>query len=242
MDTKFGELDFNGVLIQLTQSDNFDMMINATEMWKSVGGNKNNQPYEFLRLPSTIEFINALKSIPEYSRFTLVLTIKGNYADGTRPGTWMYKLLALEYARKLEPGFAVWCNMKIDELLRTGFTTALDEERNKYNTLLQSVQPKIDYYDQVLTYSENLYSTEQLCKDLGFTFGAKKLLQSLEDLKYIFRRGKAWYLCSPYDKEGYTKLISKVVIDKKTGRKYVSNSKRWTEYGKHWIWSLRNRF
>lgn len=253
MDTKFGELDFNGVLIQLTQSDNFDMMINATEMWIACGRPANKRPVDWLRISGTIEYLNCLKSEVAKNHFTLksewgekpftpVLTIKGNYADGTRSGTWLYKPAAIRYAQHLKPIFAVWIDQKIEELLRTGFTTALDEERNKYNTLLQSVQPKIDYYDQVLTYSENLYSTEQLCKDLGFTFGAKKLLQNLENLKYIFRRGKAWYLCSPYDKEGYTKLISKVVIDKKTGRKYVSNSKRWTEYGKHWIWSLRNRF
>ena len=238
----FEELNFNGTLIQLTQSDGFDMMINATEMWKSVNGNKNNQPYEFLRLPSTIEFINALKSMPEFSRFTLVLTIKGNHSDGTRPGTWMYKLLALEYARKLKPEFAVWCNMKIEELLKNGFTIALDSERQKYNSFISGAQPKIDYYNEVLTYSENLYSTEQICKDLGFTFGAKKLLQKLENLKYIYRRGgsNAWFLSSPYDKEGYTKVISKVVVDK-FGNKHVANKKRWTESGKHWIWSLRNK-
>lgn len=101
MDTKFGELDFNGVLIQLTQSDNFDMMINATEMWKSVGGNKNNQPYEFLRLPSTIEFINALKSILETSKEDLVRTIKGNFSDGTSPGTWFCEYFAVLYSKYL---------------------------------------------------------------------------------------------------------------------------------------------
>lgn len=237
MDTRFGDLDFNGVLIQLTQSDNFDVMINATEMWKSVGGNKNNQPYEFLRLPSTIEFINALKSIPEYSRFTPVLTVKGNYADGTRPGTWMYKLLALEYARKLRPDFAIWCNMKIEELLRTGFTTALNEERNKYNALLQSVQPKIDYYDNVLTSSESLYSTEQLCKDLNLGISSKTLLKKLEENNLIYRRGNLWFLSSRFDSFGYIKIIT--VIDKKTGK--PRNRKRWTENGKYWIWSLKGR-
>ena len=238
----FEELNFNGTLIQLTQSDGFDMMINATEMWISCGRPKNKRPVDWLRQQSTIEYINCLKSEVGTNHFTPVMTVKGNYSDGTRQGTWMCKPLTIEYARFLNTRFGVWCNMKIDELLRNGFTIALDSERQKYNSFISGAQPKIDYYNEVLTYSENLYSTEQICKDLGFTFGAKKLLQKLENLKYIYRRGgsNAWFLSSPYDKEGYTKVISKVVVDK-FGNKHVANKKRWTESGKHWIWSLRNK-
>lgn len=84
----FNELEFNGFLIQLTQSDGFDTMINATEMWKSMGSIKTKQPYEFLRLPGTKEYLEAFNnytnSEPGRLRFTPVITIKGNYADGTR--------------------------------------------------------------------------------------------------------------------------------------------------------------
>ena len=62
METKFSELDFNGVLIQLTQSDGFDMMINATEMWKSYGRPANKRPYDWLTISGTIEYLNCLKS------------------------------------------------------------------------------------------------------------------------------------------------------------------------------------
>lgn len=279
METIISNLDFNGCLIQLTQSDGFDTMINATEMWKSLGGGvKNKQPYEWLRLPSTVEYLEALKSEPGISRFTSsnstprnlldcmglritlcnsledigycqesepgknhftpVITIKGHYSDGTRPGTWMHRWVAIRYAQWLDPRFAVWVDSKIDELLRTGFTTALQEERDRYNALL----PQVNYYNEVLTYSENLYSTEQLCKDLGLDYGTKILLKKLEEKKYIYRRPgtKGWYLSSPYDKEGYTKVTSVVVTDK-NGNKFVKNKKRWTETGKHWIWSLSKK-
>ena len=236
----FEELNFNGTLIQLTQSDGFDMMINATEMAKPFGYNK--RPSKWLELPSTKKYLEVFKNDVQNSGITPVITVKGNYADGTRQGTWMYRTVAIRFAQWVNYEFANWVDHKIDELLRNGFTIALDQERQKYNALISGIQPKADYYDQVLTYSENLYSTEQLCKDLGFTFGPKKLLQKLENLKYIYRRGgsNAWFLSSPYDKEGYTKVISKVVVDK-FGNKHVANKKRWTESGKHWIWSLRNK-
>lgn len=253
MKTIIDNLEFNGALIQLTQSDGFDTMINATEMWKSIGGLKNKQPYEFLRLPSTIEYLEALKSDGGFSRFTLdatsssdtrfssitpVITIKGNYSDGTRQGTWMHRWVAIRYAQWLDPRFAIWVDSKIDELLRIGFTTALKEERDRYNSLL----PQVNYYNEVLAYSENLYSTEQLCKDLGLEYGTKILLKKLEEKKYIYRRPgiKGWYLSSPYDKEGYTKVTSAVVTDKH-GNKHIKNQKKWTESGKHWIWSLSKK-
>lgn len=234
MKTIISELEFNGAFIQLTQSDGFDTMINATEMAKLF----RKRPNDWFSLPSTKSYLEAFKSDTRFSGITPVLTVKGNYSDGTRQGTWMHRWVALEFARWLDPGFAIWCNMKIDELLRTGFTTALQEERDRYNSLL----PQVNYYNEVLTYSENLYSTEQLCKDLGLGYGTKILLKKLEEKKYIYRRPgiKGWYLSNPYDKEGYTKVTSVVVTDKH-GNKFVKNQKKWTEAGKHWIWSLSKK-
>jgi hypothetical protein len=54
MKTIINNLDFNGALIQLTQSDGFDTMINATEMGKLFG----KRPSKWLELPSTKAFIN----------------------------------------------------------------------------------------------------------------------------------------------------------------------------------------
>ena len=234
----FGELDFNGVLIQLTQSEGFDMMINATEMWKSYGRPTNKRPYDWLTISGTVEYLDYLKSEWGDKPFTPVMTVKGNYANGTRQGTWMHRWVAIRYAQYLDPRFAVWVDKRIDELLKYGFTVALNEEREKYNNLLQSTQPKVDYYNQVLTTSENLYSTEQVCKELGLGISSKKLLQILEDNKLIYRRpdGK-WFLSGSLDPYGYLKVVT--TLDKKTGK--PRNLRRWTEEGKHWIWSLRKK-
>lgn len=233
---KFDELNFNGFLIQLTQSTGFDMMINATEMAKSFGSNK--RPSFWLRLPSTKEYLDVFKSDVQFSHITPVITVKGNCSDGTRQGTWMHRWVALEFARWLNPEFALWCNQRIDELLQNGFTTALQEERDRYNQFLQGVQPKIDYYNNVLTNSETLYSTEQICKDLELGISSKILLSKMRNLGLIYRRqdGK-WFLSSNYDKFGYLKTIT--IIDKKTGK--PRNLRRWTEEGKYWIWSLKSK-
>ena len=92
---KFDELNFNGFLIQLTQSIGFDMMINATEMAKSFGSNK--RPSFWLELPSTKEYLDVFKSDVQFSHITSVITIKGNC---------MHRWVALEFARWLNPEFA----------------------------------------------------------------------------------------------------------------------------------------
>ena len=147
----------------------------------------------------------------------------------------MHRWAAIRYAQYLDPKFAIWIDQRIDELLKYGFTVALDEERKRYNDLLQSIQPKVDYYDKVLTSSENLYSTEQVCKELGLGISSKELLKKMEDNKLIYRRpdGK-WFLSKTFDSFRYLKVVT--VLDKKTGK--PRNLKRWTENGKHWIWSL----
>lgn len=233
-ETKFEELNFNGVLIQLTQSSGFDMMINATEMAKPFGPNK--RPAFWLRSKEAKNYIDAFtqQSTVQNLHITPVLTIEGHYSDGTRPGTWMHRWVALEFARWLNPSFAVWCNQKIDELLRNGFTTALQEERDRYNALL----PQVNFCNQVLQSSENLYSTEQICKDLNLGISSKTLLARMRALKLIYKRqdGK-WFLSSEFDKFGYLKTVT--IIDKKTQK--PRNIRRWTENGRYWIWSLKGK-
>lgn len=233
---KFEELNFNGVLIQLTQSSGFDMMINATEMAKPFGPNK--QPAFWLRLKEAKNYIDAFTQQSTLQNlqntFKPVITVVGNYADGTRQGTWMHRWVTLEFARWLDPSFAVWCNQKIDELLRNGFTTALQEERDRYNALL----PQVNFCNQVLQSSENLYSTEQICKDLNLGISSKTLLARMRALKLIYKRqdGK-WFLSSEFDKFGYLKTVT--IIDKKTQK--PRNIRRWTENGRYWIWSLKGK-
>ena len=103
------------------------------------------------------------------------------------------KNVALEFARWLSPAFAIWCNDRIKELMRTGVATvsnddeaiayamgvlqkrleqarqekAMLEQQNNYlaNEIKQAV-PKLQYYDNTLQ-SAHTYTSTQMAKELN---------------------------------------------------------------------------
>ena len=211
-----------------------DVMINATEMIKLFPGKRMNN---FLRSDQTQELIKQLESETRISASQLVLVVKGNYSDGRSQGTWMHRKIAIAFAMWLSPVFYSWCLGKIDEIINQGYAFR-DAEIQRLNGVIQSMQPQVNYYKDILTTSENLYSTEQVCKDLELGISSKTLLSKLESFGFIYRRpdGK-WFLSSNLDNLGYIKVIT--IKDSKTGK--PRNLKRWTEEGKHWIWSLKKK-
>lgn len=93
-----------------------DVLINATEMARPF----NKRAAEWLRLPSTIEYIETLEAMGKSHRSGMVITENG-------VGTWMQEEVALEFARWLSPVFGIWCNDRIRELIRHGFTASQDK-------------------------------------------------------------------------------------------------------------------
>ncbi len=87
---------------EITFQTGENVMINATEMAKPFG----KQPAEWLRLPSTISFLGALEAMGKSHRSENVQSING-------VGTWFHEDVAMEFARRLNPGFSIWCNGKI---------------------------------------------------------------------------------------------------------------------------------
>lgn len=102
--------NYNGNHITF-QVGNSDVMVNATEMAKPFG----KRPSKFLELPSTENFIKELQAIRFSDRSKFINTVNG-------VGTWMHEDVALEFARWLSPAFAIWCNDRIKELMKYGFT------------------------------------------------------------------------------------------------------------------------
>ena len=209
-----------------------DVMINATEMARSYG--KNKQPYEWIRSQGFKEYIEALLEPGIFRYEDVVCIVKGGSHNGIRGGTWFHRLVAIRYAQWLDPRFAVWVDMKIDEIISQGYAFR-DAEIQRLQGMVQTMQPSVDYYSKVLTSSENLYSTEQICKELGLGISSKELLQRMESQGIIYRRNDGkWFLSKNFDCYGYFKVVT--VLDKKTGK--PRNLRRWTEGGKYWIWSL----
>lgn len=103
---------------------NGNKMINATQMAKAFG----KTPYEFSRLPSTINFIEVLERKSNTGKS--LITQRGN---SERAGTWMHEKLALKFAAWLSPEFELWVYEKIEELLRTGQTSLKSLEETLLN-------------------------------------------------------------------------------------------------------------
>lgn len=110
-------------------SFNEDGWFNATEAAARFG----KRPAEWLRLPSTEDYIEALVEV-------LITSQNGNCQEslaslatnhkvglshfvktkrGTKsPGTWFHPRLAIPFARWLDARFAIWCDLQIDQIIR----------------------------------------------------------------------------------------------------------------------------
>jgi hypothetical protein len=100
------------------------VMINATEMANLFG----KKPKDFLRTEETQRLIESLCSdenfieifnlgedvCPRQEREKMILEVKSN---GKNAGTWMHRILALEFASWLDTNFKIWILLKIDYLL-----------------------------------------------------------------------------------------------------------------------------
>lgn len=95
-------------------------MVNATEMAKPF----RKQPIDWLKTNQSKDYIETFSKLKFISLTDLVQVTKG----GNNPGTWMHEDVALEFARWLSPSFAIWCNDRIKELLRTGVTTISNDD------------------------------------------------------------------------------------------------------------------
>lgn len=108
-------------------SFNNDGWINATEAAKKFG----KIPNEWLRLPDTANYINALSS--RYGKIPYVKTSKARYDRGG--GTWIHPKLAVKFARWLSIDFEIWCDEVIDNLYKSKTIIYTNEQIVKLLTL-----------------------------------------------------------------------------------------------------------
>lgn len=204
-------------------------MINATQMAKSFG----KQVYEYLRLPSTKELINAITGKSRIAENQLVKTVRG----GLNPGTWLHEDVALDFAQWLSVDFRLWCNDCIKELLRMGVVTL--EQQNAF--LLNEIKAqasKVRYVDEVLQ-SVNTYTSTQMAKELGMR-EAEQLHKLLKEKGIMFRQSGQWMLTAKYSSKGYTK--SRTSIYTRSDDSQVTNTITvWTEPGRAFLHKVFTR-
>lgn len=88
---------------------NDDGWFNATEAAKAF----EKETAQWLRLPSTVEYMTALAEAIPVKITGLVATKRGQNG-----GTWLHPKLGVAFARWLDVRFAVWCDTQIDAIMR----------------------------------------------------------------------------------------------------------------------------
>lgn len=252
MSTSIINFDYKGSEISFISGDS--VMINATQMAKPFG----KLVGDWVRLKSTTEFMKALSTDMQIHISALIQTVKGGNGE---QGTWMHEDVALEFARWLSPAFAIWCNKKIKELMRTGVTTvsnddeaiayamgvlqkrleqarqekAMLEQQNLYlANEIKEQAPKVQYVDTVLQ-SVNTYSANLIAKEMGMS--AETLNRRLKEKGVLYKQGGVWVLTAKYQGKGYTKTRTHAYT-RSDGSQGTSMLTVWTETGRAFLHSI----
>lgn len=171
---------YNGTNVTFAKKDDL-VMVNATQMAKPFG----KRPVDWLQNKQTEEFLSAITDVRKSTSadFQAVKIVKGGNGE---QGTWMHEDVAIEFARWLNPAFAIWCNDRIKELMKYGITatettidsiiadpdngirllTALKQEREQRQlaesraAMLEEVNkeqaPKVAFADAVLSSPDSI--------------------------------------------------------------------------------------
>lgn len=174
---------YNGSPITFQKGDS--VMVNATEMAKPFG----KLAKDWLSNKSTKEFLSTLSAVRTIPLTDLVEIKQGGNSE---QGTWMHEDVAMEFARWLSPAFAIWCNDRIKELLKTGVTTVSNDdeaiayamqvlnrrleqakaEKQQLEQQNAKLQPKADFADAAF-------------KKIRFSFGSMESLRIFVVLQII---------------------------------------------------------
>lgn len=93
------------------------------------------------------------------------------------------------------------------------------------NVLIAEYEPKVTYYDQILSSIDTITIT-QIAKDYGMS--AQELNKLLHEQGIQYKQNKQWILYQKYAKLGYTKSKT-VPITYKNGEQGVALNTQWTQ-------------
>ena len=101
--------EFQGHLIRVVEGQNLSL----TDMWKASGNLTNKNPYEWLRLPQTDEFITTVSKKLNTGKSRIIETQRGRTG-----GTWAHWQIGLAYAKYLSPELHMFINETFRERLQ----------------------------------------------------------------------------------------------------------------------------
>lgn len=193
--------EYNGNKITFRKGEY--LMVNATEMARPFG----KLAKDWLKTQPALNYIQALSKSKR--NIILLADLVKVIQGGSNPGTWMHEDVALEFARWLSPDFAIWCNDRVKELMKHGFTatsatideminnpdfairllTNLKEEREARNlaeSKNRELIPKAELMDKVLDADEKI-DIGQAAKILELPFGRNTLFRKLREDGVFFK-------------------------------------------------------
>lgn len=188
-----------------------DVMVNATQLAKIYG----KRPNDYLSLPATNQLINAITRKYGIAENQLVRTERG----GIAPGTWMHRLIVVDFYQWLDIDLKLWCTEKLDELMRYGMTatqptleqminnpdlvislaTQLKNEREEKARLEQEkkcLEDKTARQEPLVSFAQTAFKAEgkvdigQAAKILGLPFGRNTLFKKLKEKGILFKRNE----------------------------------------------------
>ncbi len=106
--SKIIPLDYAGQAVHFDGDGWFNATTAAARFGKS--------PHEWLRLPSTQEYLTALSEVCGSNTGKSRIWIR--VRRGNSGGTWLHPKLAVRFAQWLDVRFAIWCDEQIEVLLR----------------------------------------------------------------------------------------------------------------------------
>lgn len=188
-----------------------DVMVNATQLAKIYG----KRPNDYLSLPATNQLINAITRKYGIAENQLVRTERG----GIAPGTWMHRLIVVDFCQWLDIDLKLWCTEKLDELMRYGMTatqptleqminnpdlvislaTQLKNEREEKARLEQEkkqLEDKTAKQEPYVSFAKTAFKAEgkvdigQAAKILGLPFGRNTLFKKLKEKGILFKRNE----------------------------------------------------
>jgi len=89
--------------------------LNATQTAKKF----NKMPKDWLKTAETKNYISSIEKFYNLKEKELIIIKKGNFTTGEKQGTWIHKKLIVAFARWLSSDFAVWCDLQIEEILKS---------------------------------------------------------------------------------------------------------------------------
>lgn len=184
--------EFKGQMFTFREDGYFNM----TEAAKNFG----KEAKEFLRLPSTIEYMREMENVGFSHLFEVI--------RGRTGGTWGHPKLAVFFARWLSPAFAVFCDAVIDDILNKKATLTIDKPEESFavqvpKSLPEALRMAADLAEKneklqherdgvVNTIGQSLHTINRVVRMFdGVNVNAIK--SDLKELGYLYKRPNGAY-------------------------------------------------